>query len=57
MIPIALLRGFWVKKIITSVKVSNMARCFSKKNEVRGIDTIGCRARSKIEHYFEKWPK
>ena len=28
-----------------SVEVSNMARCSSKTNELRDIDSIGCRER------------
>ena len=39
MIPIALFKKF------PCVEVSNMARCSSKTNELRDIDSIGCRAR------------
>ena len=40
MIPIALFKKF------LSVEVSNMARCSSKTNELRDIDSMGCRARN-----------
>ena len=33
-------------QFFASVEVSNMARCSSKTNELRYIDSIGCRARN-----------
>ena len=46
MIPIALFKKFLCKHFIASVEVSNIhvARCSSKTNELRDIDSIGCRA-------------
>ena len=35
-----------------SVEDSNIARCFSKINELRDIDSIGCRARNIT---IQKW--
>ena len=32
--------------LIASVEVSNMARCSGKANELRDIDSIGCRAKN-----------
>ena len=46
MIPIALLKRFMSKLFIGSVEVSNIARCSSKMNKLRDIDSIGCRARN-----------
>ena len=39
-IPIALFKKFLSSQFV-SVKVSNMARCSSKTNELRDVDTIG----------------
>ena len=44
MIPIALFQKF---QFIASVEVSNIARCSSKTNELRDIDSI--------EHHHLKW--
>ena len=33
-------------QFIASVEVSHMARCSSNTNELRNVDSIGCRARS-----------
>ena len=41
MIPITLLEKFLSEQFIASVEVSNMARCSSKTNELRDIDSIG----------------
>ena len=49
MIPIALLREFLSYQFIASAEVSSMARCSSKTNELRYIDSIGCRAKSKLD--------
>ena len=46
MIPIALFNKFLSSHFITSVEVSNLTRCSSKTNELREIDSIGCRARN-----------
>ena len=46
MIPIALLKKFLRLQFIVSVEVSNMARYSSKTNELRDIDSIGCRAKN-----------
>ena len=46
MIPIALFKKFLSYQFIASVEVSNMASCSSKTNELRDIDSIGCRARN-----------
>ena len=46
MIPIALFKKFLNKQFIASVEVSNTARCSSKSNELRDIDSIGCGARN-----------
>ena len=46
MIPIALFKKFLSLKFIASVEVSNIARCSSKTNELRDIDSIGFRARN-----------
>ena len=48
MIPIALFKKFLSYQFISSVEVSNMARCSSKTNELRDIDSIGCRERNTI---------
>ena len=32
--------------VIASVEVSNMARCFSKSDDLKNIKLIGCRARN-----------
>ena len=39
MIPIALLKKFLSSQFIASVEVSNIARCSSKMNELRDIDS------------------
>ena len=46
MIPIALFKKFPSEQFIASVEVSKIARCSSKTNELRDIDSIGCRARN-----------
>ena len=46
MIPIALFKEFLSQQFIASVDVSNMAICSNKTNELRNIDSIGCRARN-----------
>ena len=46
MIPIGLFKKFLSLQFIASVEVSIIARCSSKKNELRDIDSIGCRARN-----------
>ena len=46
MIPIALFKKFLSKQFIASVEVSNIARCSCKMNELRDIDSIGCRTRN-----------
>ena len=46
MIPIVLLKKILCYQFFASVEVSNMARCLSKTNELRCIDSIGCRARN-----------
>ena len=46
MIPIALFKKFLSKQFIASVEVSNNARCSRKTNELRNIDSIGCRTRN-----------
>ena len=46
MIPIALFKKCLSEQFIASVEVSNKTRCSSKTNELRDIDTIGCRARN-----------
>ena len=46
MILIALFKKFLSKQFIASVEVSNMARYSSITNELRDIDSIGCRARN-----------
>ena len=43
MILIALFKKFLSYQFVVSVEVSNMARCSSKTNELRDIDSIGCR--------------
>ena len=43
MIPIALFKKFLRLQFIVSGEASNMARCSSKTNELRDIDSIGCR--------------
>ena len=43
MIPVALFKKFLSSQLIVSVEVSNMARCSSKMNELRDIDSIGYR--------------
>ena len=47
MIPIVLFKKFMSLQCIASVEVSNMARCSSKTNALRDIDSIGC-----IDLYF-----
>ena len=46
MILIALFKKFLSYHFIASVEVSNMARCSSKTNELRDINSRGCRARN-----------
>ena len=46
MIPIALFKKFLSAHFIASVEVSNIARYSSKTNELRDIDSIGCRTRN-----------
>ena len=41
MIPIALFKKFLSLQFIVSVKVSSMARCSSKMNALRDIDSKG----------------
>ena len=43
---IALFKKFLTLQFIASVEVSNVARCSSKANELRDIDSKGCRARN-----------
>ena len=43
---IALFKKFLSQQFIESVEVSSMARCSSKTNELRDIDSIGYRARN-----------
>ena len=45
-ISTALLEKFLSQLFIVSVEVSNIARCSSKTNELKDIDSIGCRARN-----------
>ena len=52
MIPIALFEKFLSQQFIASAEESNIARCSSKTNELRDIDSIGCRARNIT---IEKW--
>ena len=40
MIPIALFKKFLSSQFIASAEVSNIARCSSKTNELRDIDSI-----------------
>ena len=46
MILIALFKKFLSDQFIASVEVSNIARCSSKTNELRDLDSIGRRARN-----------
>ena len=46
MIPIAVLKKFLSQQFIASVEVSNIARCSSKTNQLRDIDSLGCRTRN-----------
>ena len=46
MIQIALFKKFLSKQFIARVEVSNIARCSSKTNELRDIDSMGCRTRN-----------
>ena len=46
MIQLALFKKFLSEQFIVSVEVSNIARCCSKTNELRDIDSIGCRAKN-----------
>ena len=46
MMPIALFKKFLSQQFIASVEVGNMARYSSKTNELKDIDSIGCRARN-----------
>ena len=46
MILIALFKKLLSSQFIASVEVYNIARCSSKTNELRNIDSIGCRARN-----------
>ena len=46
MILIALFKKFLSYQFIASVEVSNIARCSTKTNELRDIDSIGCSSRN-----------
>ena len=46
MISIALFKKFLSQQFIATADVSNMTLCSSKTNELRDIDSIGCRARN-----------
>ena len=46
MIPITLFKKFLSYQFIANDEISSMARCSSKTNELRDIDSIGCRARN-----------
>ena len=46
MILIALFKEFPRRQCIASDEDSNIARCSSQTNELRDIDSIGCRARN-----------
>ena len=46
MIQITMFKKFLSSQFIASVEVNNMIRCSSKANELRDIDSIGCRARN-----------
>ena len=52
MIPIALFKKFLSEQFISSVEVSNIARFSSKTNELKDMDSIGCRVRSIT---IQKW--
>ena len=52
MIPIALFKKFLSEQFISSVEVSNIARFSSKKNELKDMDSIGCRVRNIT---IQKW--
>ena len=52
MIPIALFKKFLSQQFIASVEVSNIARYSSRINELRDIDSIGCRTRNIT---IQKW--
>ena len=45
-ILIALFKKFPSEQIFASVKASTIARCSNKTNELRDIDSIGCRAKN-----------
>ena len=47
MIQRDLFKKFLTIQFIASVEVCNIARCSSKTNESRDIDSIGCRTRNK----------
>ena len=55
MIPIALFKKFLSSQFIASVEVSNIARCSSKKNELRDIDSIGCRTRNILKWVIDNF--
>ena len=44
--PIAVFKKFLNQHFIVSVEVSNMASCSCKTNELRDIDSIGCRVKN-----------
>ena len=46
MISIALFKKFLSYQFIATIEVSNMARCSSKTNELKDIDSLGCRVRN-----------
>ena len=48
MILIALFKKFLSLQFFASIEVSNIARCSSQTNELRDMDSIGCRARNII---------
>ena len=54
MILIASFKKFLSYQFIASVEISNMARWSSKSDELRNINSIGCRARY-ITIYHLKW--
>ena len=57
MIPIASLKKFLSLQFIARVEVSNMARCSSKTNELRNINSITFRAQlaSLDTLFLESW--
>ena len=46
MIIITVFEKFLSKPFSASVEVSNMARCSSKSDELKNINSIGCRTRN-----------